>query len=63
LSDAEVEGDRLAAGQVAAQGYGYVLVSRARATAALEDYVDRVLPSNPIAEDADYTLYEVTTAH
>jgi hypothetical protein len=63
LSDAEVEGDRLAAGQVAAQGFGYVLVSRARATAALEDYVDRVLPSNPIAEDADYTLYEVTTAH
>lgn len=60
LTDAEIERDRLAADQVSAQGFGYVLVNRARATAAVKNYVDRVLPSRPIAEDADYTLYEVT---
>jgi hypothetical protein len=61
LTDVEIEGDRLVADQVSAQGFGYVLVNRARATGALEDYVDRVLPSRPIAEDADYALYEVTS--
>jgi hypothetical protein len=63
LTDAEIEGDRLVADQVSAQGFGYVLVNRARSAAALEDYLDRVLPSQPIAEDADYTLYEVTAPH
>jgi hypothetical protein len=63
LTDAEIDSDRLAADQVSAQGFGYVLVNRARATGALEEYVDRVLPSRQIAEDADFTLYEVTPLH
>jgi hypothetical protein len=63
LTDAEIEGDRLIANQVSSLGFGYVLVNRARSAGALEAYVDRVLPSPPIAEDADYALYEVTTAH
>ena len=63
LTNAEVDSDRLVADQVSAQGFGYVLVNRARATAALEEYVDRVLPSRPIAEDADYALYELTARH
>ena len=60
LTNAEIDSDRLVADQVAAQGFAYVLVNRARAAGALEEYVDRVLPSQPIAEDADYSLYEVT---
>jgi hypothetical protein len=63
LTEGEIDADRLAEDRVPAQGFAYVLVNRARASAALEDYVRQILPDPPVAEDADYTLYDLGDHH
>jgi hypothetical protein len=48
-----------AARQLAADGIAYIVLDRASASAALRAHVENVMPVTRVADEFEYTLYEV----